>query len=84
MTTRGEIGFLIAAVAQSTGVLMPEEVYLVVVWAIVLCTLLGPIGIGVTVRKIQRVKENVEDADVLGTWGEMSLEERNGELDRSQ
>lgn len=67
MTTRGEIGFLVSAIGQSVGVLVPEEVYLVVIWAIVLCTLLGPIGTGFIVRKIRTANE-MGAVNVLGAW----------------
>ena len=70
MTTRGEIGFLIAAVAQSAGVISPEEVYLVVIWGILLCTLMGPIGVGIVVRRIK----NVGREEGLKDWG-VSVEE---------
>jgi hypothetical protein len=76
MTTRGEIGFLIAAVAQSAGVISPEEIYLVIIWGILLCTLMGPIGVGIIVRRIKRLgRENV-----LGGWGEVTekVGEREG------
>ena len=70
MTTRGEIGFLIAAVAQSARVISPDEVYLVIIWGILLCTLTGPIGVGIIVRRIKRLgRENV-----LGGWGEVAEE----------
>lgn len=65
MTTRGEIGFLIAAVAQSAGVISPEEVYLVIIWGILLCTLMGPIGMGIVVKSIKRVGWE----EGLGDWG---------------
>jgi len=68
MTTRGEIGFLIAAVAQTAGVITPEEVYLVINWGIVLCTLMGPIGVGIIVRRIEKVGKE----EVLGGWGELA------------
>jgi hypothetical protein len=64
MTTRGEIGFLIAAVAQSSGLLVPEDVYLIVQWGIVLCTLCGPIGVGLVVRKIKQGRA------YLAGWGD--------------
>jgi hypothetical protein len=71
MTTRGEIGFLIAAIAQSSSVLAPPEVYLVVLWGILLCTLFGPIGVGVIARKIERLALGTGGRDaVLGGWGE--------------
>jgi hypothetical protein len=68
MTTRGEIGFLVSAIGQSVGVLVPQEVYLVVIWAIILCTLLGPIGTGFIVRKIRKANE-MGAGNVLGMWG---------------
>jgi len=68
MNTRGEIGFLVAAIGQSVGILVPEEVYLVVIWAIVLCTLLGPIGTGFVVWRIRKANET-SGGNVLGTWG---------------
>lgn len=52
MVARGEIGFLISAVAESNGVFQnayekessgASELFLIVTWAIVLCTSIGPI-----------------------------------------
>ena len=62
MVARGEIGLLIAQVARGSeplsggsasgsGSLLGEESYLVCIWAILLCTLVGPIGIGFIVRR---------------------------------
>ncbi|KAF8586232.1 hypothetical protein K439DRAFT_1556832 [Ramaria rubella] len=68
MTARGEIGFLIASVAKSRGIFssLPstlvaeggesDELYLVVVWAIVLCTIVGPMAVGGLVRRIKRLE----------------------------
>jgi len=53
MISRGEIGFLIAGVAQTTNVLVPLDLYLVVIWGILICTLIGPICVGVIVRKME-------------------------------
>ena len=70
MTTRGEIGFLVAAVAQSAGVLQPPDVYIVIMWAIILCTLLGPIGVGLIARKIKGVATTESNKiAILGKWG---------------
>ena len=70
MTVRGEIGFLIAAVGQGIDILAPEEVYLVVIWAVVMCTLLGSIGVGIIVYMIKRKTTNEERAtQLLGIWG---------------
>jgi hypothetical protein len=71
MTTRGEIGFLIAAIAQSSSILAPSEVYLVVLYGILLCTFFGPIGVGVIGRRIEKVAHGAGGRDaVLGGWGE--------------
>lgn len=87
MTARGEIGFLIASVAASTGLFDSaaekarensgsSEIYLVVVWAVVLCTIIGPLSVGSLVRRVKRleksddgrVMERREDGP-LGVWG---------------
>lgn len=70
MTVRGEIGFLIAAVGQGINILVPEEVYLVVIWAVILCTLLGSIGVGFVVYIIKRKGMSGGSAiELLGVWG---------------
>ncbi|KAF8243273.1 Sodium/hydrogen exchanger, partial [Wilcoxina mikolae CBS 423.85] len=52
MAARGEIAFLIASVAQAEGIFASaEELYLIVVWAAMLCTIAGPIGVGWLVRR---------------------------------
>lgn len=63
MVSRGEIGLLIAQLArtgtESNGVssesrspgLLGDEAFLVAIWAILLCTLVGPISVGLVVRK---------------------------------
>ncbi|KAB5590292.1 hypothetical protein CTheo_6273 [Ceratobasidium theobromae] len=62
LVTRGEIGLLILNIAQSKG-LVSEEAFGVGIWAVVLSTLLGPIGVG---RLLQtRVAEWV----IGGPWG---------------
>lgn len=86
MTARGEIGFLIASVAASTGLFdsasrVPDagvvqsssEIYLVVIWAVVLCTIIGPLSVGTLVRRVKRLegkREGVRRVDgPLGVWG---------------
>ncbi|KAI0077066.1 Sodium/hydrogen exchanger [Panus rudis PR-1116 ss-1] len=56
MVARGEIGLLIAQIARNgesgdtaNGILR-EEAFLVCIWAILLCTLLGPVSVGFVVR----------------------------------
>lgn len=85
MTARGEIGFLIASIAETTGLfassdLDPSEsstgsskIYLVVTWAIVLCTIIGPLSVGTLVKRVRRLQaerdNNPAKADPLGIWG---------------
>jgi Kef-type K+ transport system membrane component KefB len=84
MTARGEIGFLISAVAESKGVFAStakgnsggeSDIFLVVTWAIVLCTIIGPLGVGLCVRRVKTLEQakNREHRgggkDVLGVWG---------------
>lgn len=78
MVARGEIGFLIASLSQSSGTLMlkqrsgsarvnfrrvagtatgeksTEELFLVIVWSVVLCTIVGPVVVGIIVRRQAR------------------------------
>ena len=65
MVARGEIGFLIASLSQSSGTLTfqrrndlgiassGEEIFLVIVWAVVICTIVGPLGVGIIVRRLR-------------------------------
>ncbi|KAF2823971.1 Sodium/hydrogen exchanger [Ophiobolus disseminans] len=83
MCARGEIGFLISGVAESNGIFSasgavsnePSDIFLVVTWAIVLCTIFGPLGVGLSVRRVKKLQErkNSEQEgggrDVLGVWG---------------
>ncbi|KAK5020422.1 hypothetical protein LTR60_000530, partial [Cryomyces antarcticus] len=72
MVARGEVGFLISSTAQSKGVL-GSEVFLVATWAIVLCTILGPISVGLLVGRVKRLQKKAADMggrdDALGIWG---------------
>jgi Kef-type K+ transport system membrane component KefB len=83
MCARGEIGFLISGVAESKGIFSSpndastdsSDIFLVVTWAIVLCTIMGPLGVGLSVRRVRKLQErkNKEQEgsgrDVLGVWG---------------
>lgn len=80
MVARGEIGFLISSVAESDGVFGTidsggsSELFLVVTWAILLCTLLGPISVGLMVKRVQRLQATERSHrtgrdDPLGAWG---------------
>ncbi|TVY84818.1 Na(+)/H(+)-K(+) antiporter GerN [Lachnellula suecica] len=82
MIARGEIGFLIASLAETTGLFASSttpsnsssEIYLVVTWAIVLCTIIGPLGVGTLVKRVRKL-EGKEDgksegeSGPLGIWG---------------
>jgi Kef-type K+ transport system membrane component KefB len=77
MVSRGEIGFLISSVAEANGVFGAggnTEEFLVITWAILLCTLIGPITVGLLVKRVRRLqqaerqKANGQD-DPLGIWG---------------
>lgn len=80
---RGEIGFLIAAIAESTGTFASRNepaaredrgstTYLVVIWAVVLCTVIGPVSVGLLVRRVKKLqrqrREHGGGEDPLGVW----------------
>jgi hypothetical protein len=82
MTARGEIGFLISSIAESNGVYSTSQTkgkssdnFLVVTWAIMLCTILGPLAVGILVKRVRQLQQGVEKqgrvvrGDVLGVWG---------------
>lgn len=83
MCARGEIGFLISGVAESNEIFTSAEdvsadssdIYLVVTWAIVLCTIVGPLGVGLSVRRVRSLQgrknkqQEGSGRDVLGVWG---------------
>ncbi|KAI1344737.1 Sodium/hydrogen exchanger [Xylariaceae sp. FL0016] len=80
MVARGEIGFLISSVAESNGIFRradesseePLELFLIVTWAIFVCTIIGPLCRGMLVRRVKKL-EAVSAAsrgpvNVLGVW----------------
>jgi Kef-type K+ transport system membrane component KefB len=85
MVSRGEIGFLIASVAESRGIFAnntldgkttrndSSEIFLIVIWAITLCTIIGPLGVGLLVRRVRTLQGKEPQQFVgrgpLGTWG---------------
>ncbi|KAI0969557.1 Sodium/hydrogen exchanger family-domain-containing protein [Xylaria arbuscula] len=82
MVARGEIGFLISSMAESQGVFRrpdedassASELFLIVTWAIFLCTILGPICTGLLVKRIKKLEGAAESSrggtrNVLGVWG---------------
>ncbi|KAJ5346924.1 Sodium/hydrogen exchanger family-domain-containing protein [Penicillium brevicompactum] len=77
MVARGEVGYLIASLAQSQGMFGTgssgeiSEIYLVIIWAISICTLVGPICVGTLVKRVKKLQEIRGDSspDPLGVWG---------------
>ena len=82
MIARGEIGFLVSAIANSDGIFATSDassdgtsdIFLAVTWAIVLCTIVGPVGLGLLVRRVRRLQEQGKKEahsreDPLGIWG---------------
>ena len=77
MVARGEIGFLVASLAESDGIFAHDnkggsEMYLVVIWAITVCTILGPLCVGALVKRVQALRvlrANSGREDPLGIWG---------------
>jgi hypothetical protein len=84
MVARGEIGFLISSLAQSNGVFGAgategSDIFLVVTWAVVLCTIVGPLAVGLLVRRVRNLEREAASVarregdaparDVLGVWG---------------
>lgn len=82
MTARGEIGFLVSSIAESNGIFASDptsqinsDIFLVVTWAIVLCTILGPMAVGLTVNRVKKLERGAAQDrrpirwDVLGVWG---------------
>ena len=80
MVARGEIGFLISSVAESQGIYNTHnpqgssELFLVVTWAILLCTIIGPVSVGLLVKRVRRLQAlerstRTGKGDPLGMWG---------------
>jgi hypothetical protein len=78
MVARGEIGFLISSLAESNSIFTSagsgtDEIFLIVTWAIMLCTVVGPVGVGLLVRRLKRLEKEKGKSgggtDVLGVWG---------------
>ena len=80
MVARGEIGFLISAMAESRGVFTTagkdksSELFAIVTWAIMLCTIAGPLAVGLLTRRVRRLQELERGSsggrtDPLGIWG---------------
>jgi Kef-type K+ transport system membrane component KefB len=51
MIARGEIGLLISNIAYTQNGPLQQESFLVCIWAILICTVIGPIGVGILARR---------------------------------
>jgi hypothetical protein len=82
MVARGEIGFLISSIAEGNGMFTTgsdadavSDMFLIVTWAVVLCTILGPLVVGILVQRVKKLHRGLEKQgqvvhrDVLGVWG---------------
>lgn len=83
MVSRGEIGFLIASVGQSKGIFSEQssegnagtsaasDLFLIIIWAITLCTIVGPVSVGILVKRVRRLQtgSSARPNDPLGSWG---------------
>ncbi|EXJ63325.1 uncharacterized protein A1O5_11646 [Cladophialophora psammophila CBS 110553] len=96
MVARGEIGFLISALAATNGIFtsksatgnaaapaaagdaagLVSDLSLIVTWAILLCTIVGPLALGFLAKRVKRLQdERARDGghgtkeDPLGIWG---------------
>jgi Kef-type K+ transport system membrane component KefB len=90
MIARGEIGFLVSSLAASNGIFdgdgdgggggkqpssASSDLFLVVTWAILICTVLGPVAVGLLVKRVRALTQAAGRAgatgreDPLGAWG---------------
>lgn len=75
MVARGEISFLIPSLAQANGIFGDQQsspLSLIVTRAIVLCTLLGPIMVGLMTKRLNRLSKDSDEmkkGKILGVWG---------------
>lgn len=88
MVSRGEIGYLISSLAEGGGVFSgssikredqsgePSEIFLIVTWAITLCTIVGPVSMGLLVDRVRKLESKLSEptaradrSSVLGSWG---------------
>ncbi|KAF3924051.1 hypothetical protein ABW21_db0207634 [Orbilia brochopaga] len=89
MVARGEISFLIASIASANAIFtspgdadsssVNDDVFVIVVWAAVICTVVGPLGVGLLVRRVKRLeREKKRGVGERGPLGEWSVNVMNG------
>ncbi|KAI9704534.1 MAG: hypothetical protein M1820_005608 [Bogoriella megaspora] len=61
MVARGEIGFLVSSLAAGNGIFdstkNTADIFLIVTWAIVLCTVAGPVAVGLLMRRLKTLQK---------------------------
>lgn len=78
----GEIGFLISAIAQANGIFEQDgaqvDLFLVATWPILLCTIIGPVTVGLLTRRVKPLRNDVKGSTTgrnnpLGIWADIKL-----------
>jgi hypothetical protein len=55
MVARGEISLLILNLAREASPdLMPDDLFYIAIWATLLCTIVGPLTVGIIVKRMKR------------------------------
>ena len=76
MVARGEIGFLVSSLAAGNGIFdnsqNSADIFLIVTWAIVICTVIGPVAVGLLVKRLRgpqkRTARREGEYDVFRDW----------------
>lgn len=65
MVARGEISLLILNLArEASPELMPDDLFYIAIWATLLCTIVGPLTVGIIVKRMKRT-----DKALPAEWG---------------
>lgn len=65
MVARGEISLLILNLArEASPELMPDRLFYIAIWATLLCTIVGPLTVGITVKRMKH-----SDKALPAEWG---------------
>lgn len=60
MVARGEISLLILNLAREASPrLMPDDLFYIAIWATLLCTIVGPLTVGIIVKRMQRHEKSL-------------------------
>lgn len=78
MVARGEIGLLIIQLGLNDTSFLSEEAFLVAIWAIVLNTIIGPVSVGILLRRFDKT---IADDPRWGIQTRSSEDRSKSELD---